>query len=445
MKFNKWTLGLAALGVVSLASAAKADEKLSPIQSALSSTTISGYIDTSAQWNFGTGNSSVAPVKFQGSGKADGFNLDVVQLTIAKPLDESEWASGYRADFWFGPDADTLNTQSIYASGGKASQGDFAIRQAYVALRTPVGNGIDWKFGVFDAIIGYESLESGNNPNYTRSYGHTIEPQTMTGVLGTYRFNDIVSMSAGVANTTGPFINERAQGPNGASDPNAPVDAESYKTYMGSIALTAPDNWGWAAGSTLYGGVVNGYNSSVIDNITSWYVGLTLATPVTGLKMGAAFDYLDAHNFPNSGNSIWVVGLYSSYQATEKLSFHLRGEYLDGEDPRDDLKLYELTATVQYDLWKNVISRLEFRWDHCASAPDGKRIFGGSTTSSWDGNDNITDGFPVGEAYYNSSSFKDYHDDSYSVIDDVSGGIGQPGDHARSNAYMLALNLIYKF
>src|SRR5690606_25053478 len=41
MKFNKWTLGLAAIGVVSLASAAKADEKMSRIQSALSSTTIS--------------------------------------------------------------------------------------------------------------------------------------------------------------------------------------------------------------------------------------------------------------------------------------------------------------------------------------------------------------------------------------------------------------------
>ena len=26
--------------------------------------------------------------------------------------------------------------------------------------------------------------------------------------------------------------------------------------------------------------------------------------------------------------------------------------------------IYAVTATVQYDLWKNVLSRLEFRWDH---------------------------------------------------------------------------------
>ena len=50
MKFNKWTMGLAALGVVSLASAVKADERQSFLQTALSSTTISGYVDTSVEW-----------------------------------------------------------------------------------------------------------------------------------------------------------------------------------------------------------------------------------------------------------------------------------------------------------------------------------------------------------------------------------------------------------
>ena len=35
MKFNKWTVALAALGVVSLASAAKAEEKASPVMTAL--------------------------------------------------------------------------------------------------------------------------------------------------------------------------------------------------------------------------------------------------------------------------------------------------------------------------------------------------------------------------------------------------------------------------
>src|SRR5690349_15921667 len=98
MKFNKWTLGLAAVGVVSLASVARADEKLSAIESALSATTISGYVDTSIEWTLhpweeSTGIMTFIP--FRGNNKQDGFNLNVVKLTFEKPLDEGEWASGY--------------------------------------------------------------------------------------------------------------------------------------------------------------------------------------------------------------------------------------------------------------------------------------------------------------------------------------------------------------
>jgi len=384
MKFEKWTLGLAAVGVISLASVAQAEE-LNAVQTALSGTTISGYVDTSAHWNLGTG-TLVPNYKFN-EGKADGFNLDVVQLSIAKPLAETDWAAGYKVDLWFGPDASVLNTGSPLAGDVGYENADFAIRQAYVALRVPVGNGIDCKMGVFDTIIGYESLEAGNNPNYTRSYGHTIEPQTHTGLLATYRFIDNISASVGVANTIGPEINGRTG------------KAESYKAYMGSIALTAPEDWGWIAGSTLYGGVVNGTLEDGRDAITSYYAGVTLATPVTGLKLGAAYDYRNQDNGPDA----WAAALYASYQATEKLSLHARGEYLrdktgdwawgDADDPG---QIWAATLTAQYDLWQNVISRLEFRWDNA-----------------------------------NTRMFGRYVDDGYS------------GD--RHNAYLLAANIIYKF
>ena len=56
MKFNKWTVGLAAIGVVSLASAARADEaKMSQVQTALSNTTISGYVSASFNWAMSPG------------------------------------------------------------------------------------------------------------------------------------------------------------------------------------------------------------------------------------------------------------------------------------------------------------------------------------------------------------------------------------------------------
>jgi len=36
-------------------------------------------------------------------------------------------------------------------------------------------------------------------------------------------------------------------------------------------------------------------------------------------------------------------------------------------------RVLELTGTVQYDLWKNVLSRLEIRWDHSLS---GEGVWG---------------------------------------------------------------------
>jgi hypothetical protein len=408
MKLNNWTVALASLGVVSLASAAKAEEQPSSVMTALASTTLSGYVDTSAQWNLGTGNTYVPPYKFNSPSKADGFNLDVVQVRIEKPLDEAEWAAGYRVDLWAGPDANTLGTQSVLSTG----KSDFALRQAYVALRMPVLNGIDWKVGVFDSVLGYESVESPNDPNYTRSYGHSIEPQTHTGVLASYRFNDMVSASVGIADTTGPSINSRAFTPVQTVNPYA----ESYKTYMGSVAITAPDSLGFASGSTLYGGVVNGFNNSVLGSglgmpTLNAYVGGTLATPVTGLRLGAAWDLLNIDTqFAGAKQEadIWTIAGYASFQATEKLSFHGRFEYATGDIDQGfgglsvgsfgrENAIYAATATAQYDLWKNVISRLEFRWDHVEHG----MAFGGA--------DAVT------------------------------------GAPTRSNAFLLAANIIYKF
>jgi len=395
MKFNKWTLGLAAVGVVSWNSAALAEDAApSTVLTSLSSTTLSGYVDTSAQWNLGTGNAFTPPYSFGGASKADGFNLNVVQLSLDKPLDESEWAAGYHVDLWLGPDANALGTASINSSGAS----DFAIRQAYVALRTPLGNGIDWKIGVFDTVIGYESLASPNNPNYTHSYGFTIEPTTHTGILGTYKINDMLNISAGIANTFGPSINEKTHVPQSFG-----TAAESYKTYMAAIAFSAPTDWGWIGGSTLSAGLVNGFNSAAGEfgggGQTSFYLGATVNTPVSALKLGASLDYLtirDANQtFVGNGGdgdflgdgTAWAGALYASFQATEKLSLNLRGEFVD--DSADligdvsDLglaraKVYAATATAQYDLWKNVITRVEFRWDHA----DNGKFFGNANAST---------------------------------------------------------------
>ena len=404
MKYNKWTLALAAAGVVTTPSLVLAAP--SQVLTALTDTTLSGYVDTSAQWNLGTGNNNNPPYSFGGANKADGFNLDVVDIALDKPMDASQWASGYHVELWAGPDAGALGT--------------IGIRQAYVALRTPIGNGIDWKIGVWDTIIGYEGLTSYNNPNYTRSYGFTIEPTTHTGIQGTYKFSDEVSLTAAVANSFGPQVGGSgttyASGGHALS-PYTPGSAnESFKTYMAALNLTAPASWGWAGGSTLSAGVINGYNAAAGSSgtrQTSLYLGSTIATPLTALKFGVALDWNWTHDNANvtaegSNGRLFNVALYSTYQATPQLSLNLRAERLDSQadfseisgDPSDreifdGNTIWEVTATAQYDLWQNVVSRVEFRWDHVEHG----KAFGGTTA-----------GYP-----------------------------------SLDNAFMLAVNIIYKF
>ena len=422
MKFNKWTVGLATIGVVSLASAVRADEaKLSPVQTALSNTTLSGYVDASIQWN-PSGGYSTAPVAFQSSpslpstggvippqyqnvannNKANGFNLNVVDLALDKPMDESPWAAGYHVELWFGPDASTLGTSeqnnALTANGAGVLGNQLAIRQAYISLRTPIGNGIDWKLGVFDNIIGYESTSSPLNPNYTHSYGYSMEPTTFTGLLATYKFCDALSVSAGIADSAGPIINDRTPQQIGGAVGTIPGanggQAESFKTYMGLITLTAPDSMGFLKGATLTGGIVTGVPSdtSIAGNFagtandarTSWYVGAVLPTPNSNLKLGASFDYLTDYQHPGFGGAgnPWALAGYINFQATPKLSLNGRAEWAKnylgyvGYTVPSEQNAIALTGTVQYDLWANVLTRLEFRWDHASH-----NIYGGSLTS----------------------------------------------------------------
>jgi hypothetical protein len=395
MKLNQWTLGLAAAGVISLASVAGAEEATSQVLTALTSTTLSGYVDTSVIYRPGTGNLAGAGA-FTGGNKQDGFNLNVVKLTLEKPLDEGQWSAGYKLDLLFGPDANIFGTTST-----GATTSDFAIKQAYVALRAPVGNGLDFKFGVFDTIIGYEVFESPNNPNYSRSYGWGIEPTTHTGVLASYRVADWMSVAAGVANTRGPTINARS------TYLDSGINAESRKTYMGSVTLTAPESFGSMKGAALYTGVIDGTGARRSGGIASdqlnFYAGVTVPL-MTGLSVGAAYDYLgnnaqDADGFQIAPSSYAnATSLYLSWQATEKLKLNTRGEYASATNPQfqdppfGDFKVAAVTFTADYALWANVLSRLELRWDHdCSQRGDGALFDGSSNNFNTEGSNGVFD------------------------------------------------------
>jgi len=380
MKFNKWTLGLAAVGAVSLASAVRADEaKIIPLQTTLANTTISGYVDTAVQYTAGNqaynsavpASTSGQPIgTFGGGSKVDNFSLNDIDIAIDKPVDSTPWAAGYHADFNLGTDAQGWGGKQVGNAGGAPA----AVRQAYVALSTPVGNGISWKMGVMDDIIGYEGNTDGANPNYTRSIAWNLEPATLVGLVGSYQISSMFSVQAGLADAT-------------SGDGTL-----SAKSYVGSVAFTAPDSWGFLKGGTANAGIVANPGKTGQYN---YYAGFTIPTPLNILKVGGAFDLVSlANQTPANGkdDSGWVLGGYANVQATDKLSVNFRGEVYDlkggGAAAGTALTGYgnaangvgeEFTATVQYNLWANVTSRVEFRWDH---ADEGYPFGGPGTTAT---------------------------------------------------------------
>jgi hypothetical protein len=382
MKFNKWTLALASVGIVSLGSVAQAEEQHS-VMTALSSTTLSGYVDTSASWWAGTANkagsfnSGIPGRVFDGANKQDGFNLNAVKLVLEKPLgDASTWSAGYKADLVFGPDADYYASRGTITGG--INQNNLAVKQAYVALRAPVGNGLDLKLGVWDTIIGYEFFESGANPNYSRSYGYALEPTHHTGLLASYKINDMFSLSGGIANAYTGGVNDR------------PV-TESKKTYLAAITVTLPESAGAMKNSVISVGYVGGQNGAagtfapaIQHDTRSYYAGITLNTPVEGLQVGAAWDYREnaAGITANGVNDAYAVALYASY-GQDKWKLNLRGDYMQGTSgtfyvnaaplAADRNELLSVTGDLDYNLWENVLTRLEVRWDRALS---GDKPFG---------------------------------------------------------------------
>jgi hypothetical protein len=323
MKMNKWTMGLAAAGVVSLASAAQAEEN--SVLTALSSTVISGSAEVSYNGNL-SGNNKLGDLD-------QGFVANGASLGISSPLGEGDYSAGFNVELLLGGRADA------FGGGDDGLQ----IKNANIGLNVPFGNGIDLTVGLFDSIVGYETEASASNPNVSRSYGYGLGPLTHTGVLASTSLSDAIGVSFGLANSFGSTLGTTA----------TDVGDNNF-TYMVGVEATVPDSLGFLGGSTVYVGYVDGAasGSSNDDEDSHLYVGASIASPIEGVSLGVAYD--DRTN--NASDDSDAVALYAVWDVSDGVS--LAGRYDTIDSDGDSSSMW--TATLGYSIWDNVLTRLEY-------------------------------------------------------------------------------------
>lgn len=402
--------GLCAAGVICLGSAranAAGNEIAPKTLEFLEATTISGYVQASYVYNIKSGTTGVSDQN-QANNSANagganqlrafdnnvGFTLNAVKLVLEKPLGEGDWAAGYRVDLIFGQDAQRLNvaegSSALFFDADDDSpeeQGDgLYLEQGYVAFRVPVGNGIDFKFGRFVALSGYEVIEGPANLNFSRGLLFTwASPLAHTGILGSYRLNDSVDVQLGLVNGWNSWVDENTE--------PALIGRVGFRNSSGNFATGVSGFYGRARTQD------GAFAGAGIDASERWHIDIVSNfKPTEQMLVGLNFLVGDQdESFGESDTAhdmYWGIAGYLRFQLNEKVSLAGRAEYLNDRngflfddnhasfDPNHDtdraggkgsrIEVWSLTTTVTFDVWKNMLLRVEGRYDQASETGNGK-------------------------------------------------------------------------
>ncbi len=352
---------------------------------------LSGYVDVSYTYQFassgelGGGFAPLIPANSEADLRKfdtdnNDFNIHAFKLALEKGLgDKNEYSAGFRADLLFGEDAQTLNN-GLTDPFTDLLGGAF-LEQAYVQFRVPVGNGLDFKFGKFVTPMGYEVLEGPANLNFSRGLLFTNAlPLTHTGVMASYRINDMVDVQAGLVNGWN------------VSDSFA-VDGEAFgKAFLARVNLTSKGGNANLANTIYY--APNGGSDSPVgiavlgENETTFVWDMwgnwapKFANDKLLLGFNTVFGMISDAGIPTADNDEQWYGaaLYAKYQFTPVFSLAGRLEYLHSSDSlqfgsgapgsgtvlgafQSPSDVYSFTLTAGFNIWENLLTRVEYRYD----------------------------------------------------------------------------------
>lgn len=382
---------------------------------------LGGWINASYSYNLNGGatdsgiNGTPIPTAVDIEDSND-FSVNSVRIILEKALpEENTWAAGFRVDMVFGEDQKWGFDNDPGMGDGSSAM---ALEFAYVTFRAPVGNGLDFQFGKWQALLGYEYTDRVQNDNFsTGLLAWFLEPATHTGVLMTYPLSQRVTVNLGIANgwnnSDSNFLDNNVNG-NGDDGPS-----DWAKLVTGSIDITSPgENAELIIGAAYsfegegyFGNVSNGTfdgSGTTVENAgflalnmnASWRPKfasdkLQFAINADLLK---GFDNLHrtAGNPPydrdENAAMAWGAGIYAKYQLTDFLYLATRAEYMHADDGTlgfadglvpdgpsasidrnnvyvSNTDLWSYTLTAGFDLCDAMRLRLEYRLD--AASSDG--------------------------------------------------------------------------
>ncbi len=232
------------------------------------------------------------------------------------------------------------------------------IHRANVSYLAPIGNGLTITGGLFNSLIGYESLYAKDNVNYTRSWLADNTPYMMFGVAAKYPVSDRLTVSGFIVNSYFHLAH--------------PNDAPSYGAqvqYKPTSRVTLTE--------TVYAGpdqVKTGLDfwRFYVNNILEWK-GETLL-----LALSYDFGTETIANRPGDPRAFVMGGnLVARWQFAEHWAVGLRPEFYwdrHGRWTGSEQFVKAMTTTLEYALpfgWTNTRVRLEHRWDESTGVNGG--------------------------------------------------------------------------
>ncbi|HSI86896.1 MAG: outer membrane beta-barrel protein [Candidatus Methylacidiphilales bacterium] len=388
---------------ISKALAKAIDDQTIYVETAKPGIRLSGYVEASYTNQFASsGENGLGSTEdgLKGDFTHNDFNINAIKLVIEKDLsdDRSAWSVGFRTDIFFGEDA-----LSFAPNDPAVGTSDLYLQQVFIKLRIPVGRGLDVSVGKTVGFIGYEADERPANMNY--SYGLVnvaLQNGNATGIQLGYPLTDHIQLNLNVSNgwdgsDVGPYANGALR--NGA----VTVCGQVVFSAPGGNAYIAPTFMVCTQGAPVLASVGMRENEPLVfgNLYGQWQPEcipnkrLTLAfDSVAAFASSGTDDLLATPGAPVDDNTNWWgIALFSKYQFTSIFSLAVRAEYIHNDDGAKFLNnsvpgnnaafaafpngssadAWSGTLTAGFDIWENVSTRIEYRYDR---GPDD--LIGGS-------------------------------------------------------------------